>query len=175
MNIQFLNECFVCDFLSGSLVWKKRPLSHFIDSRSQKIWNTRYSGKKAGSQRKDTYWRVGINNKDQLVHRIVYMIHTGKELTLDIDHIDGNPANNSIENLRAVTHSQNLSNQKMSLKNTSGTTGVYLNRHNKWCAQMKHKQKIWHIGSFDKIEDAILARKAEEQRLGFHVNHGRKQ
>lgn len=173
MDIKYLNECFDCDFATGTLTWKHRPLEHFSTIARCKSWNNRYEGKKAGSQRKDKYKRVGICDTDYLIHRVVYMMYTQKELHLDIDHIDGDPSNNSISNLREVTHSQNLSNQKRNSKNTSGYTGVYLNRYGKWCAQMKHKQKTWHLGSFEDINHAVSARKAEEKRLGFHENHGR--
>ncbi|MGZ8888066.1 MAG: HNH endonuclease [Halobacteriota archaeon] len=44
----------------------------------------------------------------------------------DIDHIDWDYTNNTIENLRCVTHEVNLRNRPMQQNNTSGVTGVSL-------------------------------------------------
>ena len=54
------------------------------------------------------YLRVGIGKKKYLNHRLVYECFNGLiEDGLVIDHIDGCPQNNSLNNLRAVTQSQN--------------------------------------------------------------------
>ena len=50
--------------------------------------------------------------------------------------------------------------------NTSGYNGVYRNRKNgKWAAQIGFKGKTYYLGSFDKIEDAVMARKKAEERI----------
>jgi hypothetical protein len=47
-------------------------------------------------------------------------------------------------------------------------------------AGVKHRRGVWHsyigneyIGTFDALDKAIAARRAEEVRLGYHANHGR--
>ena len=168
MDITYLHECFDADFEAGTLTWKHRPVSHFPDLRASKIWNTKYSGKAAGSTRKDGYKRVAAGGKDMLAHRVIFALFHGKAPKDDIDHIDGNPSNNSISNLRDVPHHLNLKNQKLSAANTSGHAGVYYSKRiGKWCAQMKHKQKTWHLGSFKQLADAVAARKQAEEDLGF--------
>ena len=48
--------------------------------------------------------------------------------------------------------------------NTSGHTGVYWNAKNqKWAAQITFKRKTYYLGSYEKIEDAIKARKRGEE------------
>ncbi len=48
--------------------------------------------------------------------------------------------------------------------NVSGYTGVYLNRkRNKWCAQIGFQGKCYYLGSCDKIEDAVKARRCGEE------------
>ena len=50
-----------------------------------------------------------LNGKHFLVHRAVWEAFNGPiPEGCDIDHIDGNPKNNSLENLQAITHSENI-------------------------------------------------------------------
>lgn len=59
---------------------------------------------------RDGYRRIEIGKgSHKLVHRLVY--ETWKEPLVDgfvIDHIDANPSNNNIENLRQVTQKENI-------------------------------------------------------------------
>jgi hypothetical protein len=72
----------------------------------------------------------------------------------ETDHINGNSLDNRRENLRLVTHNQNLMNKKKYKNNTSGFKGVYRCR-DKWRAAISIGGKRTHIGSFSKIEDAV--------------------
>ena len=64
-------------------------------------------------------------------------------------------------------------NQSLSIKNKSGHSGVMWNKAvSKWIAQIKAKDKNIYLGSFDKKDDAIHARKVAENKYGFHKNHG---
>lgn len=47
--------------------------------------------------------------------------------------------------------------------NTSGHNGVYMNSNGKWSAQITFKRKTFYLGSYAKIEDAVLARKRGEE------------
>lgn len=70
-------------------------------------------------------WNTTISRKKYKVHRIIYkMFYPDFDEALTIDHIDGNPMNNRIENLRAVTHKQNMRNIKKRKDNSSKITGV---------------------------------------------------
>ena len=69
------------------------------------------------------YLKTLINRKPYRLHRIIFMMHHGY-LPKYIDHIDGNPANNRIENLRPATSSQNNLNRGKHKRNTSGYKGV---------------------------------------------------
>lgn len=73
-----------------------------------------------------------INRRLYPVHRLIYAIYHKIDLTdnsLDVDHIDRNPLNNCIDNLRLVTHQVNSRNLPISIRNTSGKVGV--NWHSK--------------------------------------------
>lgn len=132
-------------------------------------------GCKAGWSRKDGYVVIKIDGEKEYAHRLAWIYvngSIGKELA--IDHIDNNPANNAISNLRIGDKQQNNMNRSRSSKNASGVMGVFWAKQaNKWAAQIRHNRKSKHIGYFDTIEQAKQARIEEEAKLGFHINHGR--
>ena len=71
------------------------------------------------------YWRVGINGKMYLVHRVIYeMLHGKIPDDKQVDHIDGDPSNNSPSNLRLVSRTENQRNMKKDKRNKSGIAGV---------------------------------------------------
>jgi hypothetical protein len=89
--------------------------------------------------------------------------HLHREITnapegLYVDHINGNPLDNRKENLRLVTHSQNMFNVKNYVTNKSGYKGVsWHSVRNKWRARLHFKGSEIHIGLFDSKEEAALA------------------
>lgn len=84
-------------------------------------------------------------------------LHNG-EMPREIDHIDGNPANNRIDNLRSATHAQNLANTKRRRDNTSGYKGVRLHKSSGlWNARIKAGDKVHSLGYFKTAELAGAA------------------
>ncbi|MGL5936547.1 MAG: HNH endonuclease [Cetobacterium sp.] len=84
------------------------------------------------------------------------MNYTGDDV---VDHIDGNKLNNTRENLRIVTHTQNSMNRKSAGGSSSQYIGVYLSKsNNKWAAQINIKGKKTHLGSFTCEIEAAKAR-----------------
>ena len=58
--------------------------------------------------------------------QLVYMLKNGPiPEGMDIDHIDGNSANDDPDNLRIVTPALNSRNRKKRVDNTSGITGIH--------------------------------------------------
>ena len=53
---------------------------------------------------------------------------------------------------------------KISRNNTSGHKGVYLKR-GKWAAQIQYKKKIYRLGVYDRLEDAVKARRLAEEAV----------
>jgi len=98
----------------------------------------------------------------------------------EIDHINGDRADNRLENLRLVTRQENMRNAKKSNANTSGCTGVTWNkRAGKWQAQTEvtqpcGKRRGKYLGVYPDWFDAVCARMSANNRYGFHVNHGRR-
>lgn len=76
-----------------------------------------------GKKEKTGYMRMPINYDMFVIHRVIWKWHNGDEPKF-IDHINGNRADNRIENLRACSRSENCQNAKISSNNTSGYHGV---------------------------------------------------
>lgn len=71
------------------------------------------------------YFETSIDGVGYICHRIIWEIFNGPIPDgLIIDHIDGNPQNNKIDNLRLVTHKQNARNSRKRSHNKTGFTGV---------------------------------------------------
>lgn len=81
-----------------------------------------------------------------------------------VDHKDRNPLNNTRNNLRIATRSQNNINIKMRIDNTSGVTGVHQRSDNgKWVARLNVDNKRIELGSFDDFNDAVRVRLEAEK------------
>lgn len=158
--------------VSGDMFWKERPEWHFKNNGACRSWNTKYAGNKMETLDGKGYKVVSINKKRYLVHRLVWLYVHGRWPNI-IDHKNGIRTDNRLSNLRDVSMSENHKNRSISKNNTSGVTGVYLNKsRGLWCAQMKHGGKTYHLGSSVFFEEAVALRKAEERRLGFSKRHG---
>lgn len=117
---------------------------------------------------------IKLDNTTYLASRLVW-IYFNKKINenMVIDHIDHNPLNNKIENLREVSIANNNKNHSKHKNNTSGCTGVCWSRKkNKWIAKIGVNNKVIEIGKFILFEDAIQARKDAELEYGFYPNHG---
>ena len=102
------------------------------------------------------YRQLKITGKSFKYHRVVYFIHNqewnihNSSQDNSIDHIDQDKDNNSIENLRVTTHSQNMWNQDRK--------GYSFNKSKrKYQAKIRLNYKDIHIGTFENPEDARQA------------------
>ena len=120
-------------------------------------------GDVAGSPDGHGYLQITVQSRPYQAHRLAWLYMNGEWPKLNIDHINRNPSDNRLVNLRDVTQKQNQQNASKSSSNTSGHTGVYWNKQrSKWVAHIKHNYKRIYLGYFTDIEDAITARKAGE-------------
>lgn len=75
-----------------------------------------------------------------------------------VDHINRNPLDNRRENLRVVTHRQNIINMGARKHNTSGFRGVGWDKEKrKWRVQIRNGTTNKFIGRFDTPEEAARA------------------
>ena len=103
-----------------------------------------------------------LEGRLMLLHRLLLDASAG----MQIDHIDGNPANNRRSNLRLCTHAENRKNNRKHSNNTSGFKGVSWHKQAKrWHARIMINYKSKHLGYFDTPEQAKAAYDAAAERL----------
>ena len=96
-----------------------------------------------------------------LMHRMIVDAPKGKI----VDHINGDKLDNRKSNLRICTQRENIENSKKYINNNSGQKGVcWDNKHKKWNAYIKIPKCYRRLGQYDKLGDAIKARKLAEIR-----------
>lgn len=160
MSREFLAEALNYDPETGQLLWRVRPRSHFRTVRGHKTFNTSYAGRLAGTSNPAGYLRVriadGIFMGHLLIWKLIYDVWPEQ-----VDHVNRNPSDNRLLNLRECSRSQNSMNRRARASKT-GLRGVYL-RGTRWFAKLADK----HLGVFDTAEEAIAVRRAAaEKRYG---------
>ncbi len=126
---------------------------------------TARAGSVAGSPNTSGHIQIKIDGKLYLAHRLVFLTITGRWPENELDHIDGNPANNRWANLREATRIENMQNQRVNTCNTSGVTGVgWHATTSKWRSRIHVNRKFVHLGYFTEFEDAVAARRAAEMK-----------
>lgn len=115
---------------------------------------------------------IGDNKKKIYMHREVLSRMVGRPLKRGelTDHIDGDGLNNTRNNLRIATVSQNTRNSRMRSDNTSGFKGVCKER-NRWLAQIGVNGKQMRLGLYDTPEEAHAAYCAASEQ--YHGKYGR--
>lgn len=148
------------DYKDGQLYWKIKK------SRNTTI------GEIAGTlSKRDNRYKVICDGKQYLVHRVIFLIHHGY-LSEEIDHINGNPMDNRIENLRATTKAQNQWNRKVSHNCKSKVKGVHWHKqHKKWYARITVNKKRIDVGLFETLDEAAIA--ISNARVEYHGQYRR--
>jgi len=140
-------------------------------------WKTvKNLGKKAGYKNSDGYIEINVSfgyktNKKFLSHRVIFAIHHNY-FPLLVDHIDQNPENNLISNLRDANKKLNAINTGLPNNNNSGIKGVRFNKNAK-CYEayintsINGKRKKIHLGIHKTIELAKEARTKAENKYWY--------
>lgn len=130
-------------------------------------------GSIAGSRRKDGYVLISILKRGYYCHRLAFLYVHGY-IPNKIDHINCNPSDNRISNLREANQSENMRNTCIQSTNTSGIKGVVWDKdRSKWRAQIRHLGKMYNLGRYNCINEASLAIKMHRNKLhGEFANHG---
>jgi len=163
-------------------------------------WNTdrfmgngtgrKYASKGDSAGYLDEYWKVKFKSCKYSLHNVVYTLAFGNiPKGYVVDHINRNPSDNSLTNLRIIPLEMNCRNRKKSSRNTSNFTGVHLDRKNYRCvtfvttwydAQGLKRTKSFSASKYGILEAQVKAclyrqQKIKElnlQGLGYTQNHG---
>lgn len=122
----------------------------------------------AGTKTRHGYIVIGLDDKRCMAHRLAWLYVYGVLPATDLDHINRNKSDNRIANLRLVNRSQNMHNVSLHKHNSSGHKGVSWHKpRKKWRAYIFVDYTQVHLGLFDKISDAVKARKQAERAFGM--------
>lgn len=117
------------------------------------------SGAVAGSMNPKGYIYITIDSTRFIAHRLAWLIIHGEWPPHEIDHINRDPSDNRIANLRLATRTENCQNRRLHSNNSSGSRGCFRSGK-KWVAQICINRKGYHLGSFDYIKEASAAYEA---------------
>jgi len=159
---QLVKELF--DYRDGFLYWKV--------SRNYKIKIGDLAGTE-NSTHKGIRRRIFFSPFPQkfVAARIIFLWHNGY-LPKFVDHIDRNPANDKIENLREATPSQNAKNCTSAKNSSSKYLGVSFHKMTgKWQAKAGLNYKAKYLGLYINEVDAAKAyNKFAEENYGEFAN-----
>lgn len=150
MNQQKVKELF--DYENGQLIWKETASSKAV------------KGTTAGTVAATGYLRIMYEQKIYYAHRLVFLWHNGY-LPKYLDHINRNPLDNRIENLREATAHQNAVNRSYKRPKSSRFVGVS-KKGNRWIANIYYDKKNHYLGSFKTEEEA--AKTYQDKVLEIH-------
>ena len=152
ISIEDLRQLISYNPEAGILNWLPRPLQFCKCEREQKRWNSRCANKVTKvTKDKLGYLRFKLFDVVYKAHRVCWALHYGAWLdqNLFIDHINNDPSDNRISNLRAVTMAQNNMNQRKLKKQTSSLKGVFWsNKDMAWRSRLIHDGKAYELGLF---------------------------
>lgn len=165
---------------TGEIRWKDWISPEWYKNKK---WHETYMQEKAGKlvdfyEHHRGYLKISVIGTHSIyAHQIAWVLMYGHLPKQVIDHIDGNPRNNSIRNLRDVPQKINCRNQRLSKLNTSGISGVrWYAPRNRWVVYGTGHVKGRTLGYYDSFEDAVKARErfiADNPDLGYTDRHGK--
>ena len=148
-----LKDIFDYNPISGEIRWKV--------SRGPKR-----AGDFAGCIDSNGYRKLHYDGQSLYGHRIAWILSNGPiPPKMEIDHINGNRADNRLENLRVVSVSENQLNTHRSRSSLHGIS--WNNAMQKWKVVLTKNGKQHYFGYFINLSDAKAKAKAAKELLGF--------
>lgn len=113
-----------------------------------------FAGRTTGTVSRGGYVYIGYGKSRYLAHRLAWLMSSGGWPQHDVDHVNGDKADNSLKNLRDIPHRANCENQRQAhLDSRSGGMGV-VQRGRRFRAYITLKGKAKYLGSFSTPEAA---------------------
>lgn len=129
------------------------------DISKYNTWEGRYN-----KSNNEYYVQVAYKNNKKVKRFFLHRLLMDPPEGMVVDHINKNPLDNRIENLRIITQAQNCQNRKeLSSNNKSGVRNVSWNAAlSKWLVKIKIHGKSHYFGVYKELEDAKKV--ADEKR-----------
>jgi HNH endonuclease/AP2 domain len=142
---------------TGVFTWLPRPIQlHAV--RTDKVWNTKWAGGVAGYVNNQGYRAICVDWGLYKASRLAHLYMTGDWPLAEIDHANGDRADDRWRNLREATRSQNIRNSRSRKGTSSGLKGVTWDKsRQKWAAVIRINGHNRHLGYFITPERAWLA------------------
>lgn len=102
------------------------------------------------------YISICINELHYMAHRLAWLITHGKWPDVELDHIDRNPANNAIKNLREATISENKANSSP-WRVTGRPRGVRKVSKSGYQVRIYKEYEHFYVGTFHTRDEAAHA------------------
>lgn len=153
-----LRELLHYDAETGAFSWRESRRGH------------RRAGDAAGCARGDGYVRIKVDQHGAWAHRLVWLYVHGHWPIGQIDHINGDPSDNRLCNLRDVTPLVNMQNERRARRRKNGGTLLGAHWHSRWKrwrSSINVNGKLMHLGTFDTEQQAHDAYIAAKRR--FHA------
>lgn len=120
--------------------------------------NGKWAGQIAGCTMRNGYVKIEINKHPYLAHRLAWFYVHKEWPKTNIDHVNRDPSDNRISNLRLATASQNGCNRKGKAGSRSGVKGVHWQpQARRWRSAIAINGQSKHLGYFDTIDEARAA------------------
>lgn len=116
------------------------------------------AGTQAGYVGPDGYGQLRIDMRLYKTHRLAWFWVNGEWPPVHVDHINGDPSDNRITNLRLADEAQNARNARMKKSNKIGVKGVSWDASKRrWRADICVDRKRIALGRFNTIHEAQAA------------------
>lgn len=145
LTLERVREALAYDPKTGVFKWR-------VDRSNVK------AGSKAGSSMALGYTMIRLDDCQVYAHRLAWFYVHGEWPSQQVDHVNGNRSDNSWDNLRLASQSQNSCNGSLRSTNSSGYRGVSWSKEKgKWVSRIVKDRKQHVLGYFTSKEDAYFA------------------
>jgi hypothetical protein len=152
-----IDNKFIVNCEIGKIFWKKSKKKYLIGKEA---------GGKCQTSKKYCYMAICVNGILYRRSHIIYFYHTGKWPSdkFVIDHINRDPLDDRINNLREITQQQNLWNtSNIKHQKNNLPRGVFLNKNRpsskiiRITAKINYCNKQIFLGHYKTVEDAYIS------------------